>query len=64
MKKYELDEMPNLVAGKDIYFLLPPFYGLKNFPYMALYNKKGNLVPAFEGSMSIKKVMEEFSAKQ
>ncbi len=61
MKKYGLDKMPNVVAGKDIYFLLPPFYGLKNFPYMALYDKKGNLILGFEGSMSIKKVLQNFS---
>jgi thioredoxin-related protein len=60
MEKYGLDKMPNVVAGKDIYFLLPPFYGLKNFPYMAFYNKKGDLILGFEGSMSIPKVIQTF----
>ena len=40
MKKYKLDQMKNVVAGKDLYFILPPFYAIKNFPYMAMYNKK------------------------
>ena len=60
MKKYKLNEMKNVVAGKDIYFLLPPFYAIKNFPYMAMYNKKGNLIMGFEGSMGIDKVIKIF----
>jgi len=60
MKKYKLNEMKNVVAGKDIYFLLPPFYAIKNFPYMAMYNKKGNLIMGFEGSMGIDKVIKVF----
>jgi thioredoxin-related protein len=63
-KKYKLDKMSNVVAGKDIYFLLPPFYGMKNFPYLALYDKKGKLILGFEGSMSIKKVVEAFRSNQ
>ena len=60
MKKYKLDEMKNVVAGKDLYFILPPFYAIKNFPYMAMYNKKGNLIMGFEGSMGIDKVIKVF----
>lgn len=60
MKKYKLNEMENVVAGKDIYFLLPPFYSMKNFPYMAMYNKKGNLIMGFEGSMPIEKLVIVF----
>src|SRR5687768_8445443 len=60
MKKYKLDQMENVVAGKDLYFILPPFYAIKNFPYMALYNKKGNLIMGFEGSMGIDKVIKVF----
>lgn len=60
MNKYKLNEMQNVVAGKDIYFLLPPFYDIKNFPYQAMYNKKRNLIMGFEGSMSIDKLMTVF----
>lgn len=63
-KKYKLDKMSNVVTGKDTHFLLPPFYGMKNFPYMALYDKKGKLILGFEGSMSIKKVIEAFKTNQ
>ena len=60
MNKYKLSQMKNVVAGKDMYFLLPPFYAIKNFPYMAMYNKKGNLIMGFEGSMAIDKVIKVF----
>ena len=60
MKKYKLNEMKNVVAGKDVYFILPPFYAVKNFPYMAMYNKKGNLIMGFEGSMAMDKVINVF----
>ena len=60
MMKYKLTEMINVVVGKDIYFLLPPFFAIKNFPYMAMYNKKGNLITGFEGSMSIDKLINVF----
>jgi thioredoxin-related protein len=40
--------------------LLPPFYAIRNFPFMAMYNKKGNLIMGFEGSMPIEKVIKVF----
>ncbi len=56
VKKYRLDELPNVVVGKDLYFLLPPFYAVKNFPFLAFYTKKGALISVFEGSMPLEKV--------
>ena len=60
MAKYKLDELENVVAGKDIYFLLPPFFDVKNFPYLAMYNKKGDLIMGFEGSMPVEKIISVF----
>jgi thioredoxin-related protein len=60
MEKYKLKEMPNVVAGKDIYFLLPPFYGVKSLPYLAFYDAKGKLITGFEGSMSLEKILNVF----
>lgn len=64
VKKYKLNELKNVVTGKDIYYILTPFYGIKNLPYLAMYNKKGNLILGFEGSMSIQKVLETFKANK
>lgn len=60
VRKYRLDQLPNVVVGKDLYFLLPPFYAVKNFPFLAFYNKKGALISVFEGSMPLEKVANVF----
>lgn len=60
MEKYKLKELDNIVAGKDIYFLLPPFYGIHNLPFMAFYNRKGKLISAYEGSLDIVHVLKIF----
>jgi thioredoxin-related protein len=60
MKKYKLSEMKNVVAGRDLKVTLPVFYAIRNFPYLAMYDKKGNLIMGFEGSMPIEKVIKIF----
>jgi thioredoxin-related protein len=60
VEKYRLSDLKNVVVGKDIYFFMPSFYSIKNLPFMAFYNKKGNLMSVFEGSMSIEKVIQLF----
>lgn len=60
VEKYRLKELPNLVVGKDLYYILPPFYDVHNLPYLAFYNKKGNLITGFEGSMPLEKIIRQF----
>jgi thioredoxin-related protein len=57
---YKLKDQPNIIVGKDIYLLLPGFYALHNLPYHALYDKKGELLKVFEGSMDFEKIIESF----
>jgi thioredoxin-related protein len=59
MQKYKLLEMKNVVAGKDIYFLLPPFFSMRSFPFLASYNKKGDLIEGMEGSFPVDKVIQK-----
>lgn len=58
--KYRLKELPNVVVGRDMYYLMPSFYGIKSLPYLAFYDKKGALITGFEGSMSIEKILRQF----
>ncbi|MFN2459000.1 MAG: TlpA family protein disulfide reductase [Chitinophagaceae bacterium] len=58
--RYKINELENVVVGKDIYYLMPSFYSIKNLPFMAFYNKKGNLISVFEGAMSIEKAIKQF----
>jgi thiol-disulfide isomerase/thioredoxin len=60
VETYKLKEQTNIVVGKDIYLLLPGFYAFHNLPFHALYDKKGELLKVFEGSMDIEKIIESF----
>jgi len=60
METYGLKSFDNIVAGRDIYYLLPSFYGIHSLPYMAFYNKKGELIRGFEGSIPLPRIIQTF----
>lgn len=64
VKKYKVKELPDVVVGRDFYYLLPTFYSVHNFPFLALYDKKGNLIDVLEGSYPVKTVLETFKNSQ
>ena len=53
----------NIVVAKDPYYILPPFYDIRNYPFMALYDKKGDLLTTIEGSVTIEKLLDRFQNK-
>lgn len=57
---YQLSQLDNLVMGKDYQYILPSFFMMKNFPFMALYNKKKELITVFEGSYPISQIIKAF----
>jgi cytochrome oxidase Cu insertion factor (SCO1/SenC/PrrC family) len=57
---YRLFEHPNFKVGRDEKFFLAPFYRIHNFPYLALYDKKGKLITTFEGTHSIAVLKKAF----
>jgi len=59
-EKYDLQKFENIHAGLDVQTILAPFFMIHNLPYMAMYDKKGNLLTTFEGSMKIEKLIEIF----
>lgn len=58
--KFKLADYTNITVGKDITYFLPVFYHISNLPYLALYNKKGELITTFEGAVPLHKVLQEF----
>ncbi len=58
--KYGLADMENVVMAKDPYYLLLSFYAIRNYPYLALYDKKRKLIRTFEGSAGAEKLLEAF----
>ena len=57
--KYDLKRFDNIIIGKDINYLLPTFYNIRNLPFLAFYNKKKELISVFEGALPIEKIIEE-----
>jgi thioredoxin-related protein len=60
---YRMFEHPNVKLGRDEKFFLPPFFKIKNLPYLALYDKKGNLITTFEGAQKVDTILAAFDKK-
>jgi len=67
MKKFyndfELYKYDNIKVGYDVSFIIPPFYNIRNLPFLALYDKKGNLITIAEGSIPMTRVLEMLKEK-
>ena len=59
-EKYGLDKFNNLTVGRDFQYLLPTYYQIRFMPYLAMYDKKGNLLTTFEGTMKIDDLVNVF----
>ena len=59
-KKYKLSQLSDLVIGRDYQYVLPSFYMIHNFPYLAFYNKNKQLISTFEGTLAVDKILKEF----
>ena len=58
---YKLQRFKNIQVGRDFTFILPSFYNFRSFPFFAFYDKKGNLIDVFEGSLPIEKLAGKFN---
>ena len=58
--QYKLSEIKNIKVGQDFQYLLPTFYRIRSLPFLAMYNKKGNLLTTFEGTMKIEDLINVF----
>jgi thioredoxin-related protein len=58
---YKIYEHPNILIGRDEQFRLPPFYKIKSLPYLALYDRKGNLITTFEGTQKTEDLIKAFT---
>jgi thiol-disulfide isomerase/thioredoxin len=59
-EQYDLQRFQNIIVGKDVQYTLPSFYQMHFMPYLAMYNKKGNLLATFEGSMKMEDLIHTF----
>jgi len=51
--EYQLSLYPNLIIGRDPSYFFGSFYKVRSFPSIFLYDKKGNFVKAFDGSVPV-----------
>jgi thiol-disulfide isomerase/thioredoxin len=56
---YRLRQYPNIHLGRDTKFFFPPFFKIANLPFIALYDRKHQLVMAREGNITIEKLQKE-----
>ena len=59
-KKYQLQNYPNIITGRDVNYFFPPFYEITNFPYLAFYDKSGKLISAHTGNMTVDEILKNF----
>ena len=57
---YGLAQYKNIVAGVELKYFLATFFAIRNLPFLAMYDKKGNLITTFEGTMKIDKILQTF----
>lgn len=58
-EKYGLAQYKNIIMGQDTDFFLLPFFNVSNLPFLAFYDKKGELISVFAGSMPMEKLLKE-----
>lgn len=58
IRKFQLSEWKNLVIGRDEKFFLPTYFRITNLPFIATYNKKGELLKAFDGNAATELILQ------
>lgn len=52
-KEYKIADHSNIIMGRDPSYFFGSFYKIRTFPSIFLYDKKGNFVKAFDGSVPV-----------
>ena len=60
---FRIGDHANIHMGRDEHYMLPPFFRMQSLPYLALYDKKGQLIAHFEGNQKIDTLMNAFQRK-
>ncbi len=57
-EEYGIADCPVITMGRDPSYMLGTFYKVRSFPKIYLYDKKGNFVMSFEGSVPVERIAE------
>jgi thioredoxin-related protein len=61
---FRIADHSNIMMGRDEKYLLPPYYRMQSLPFLALYDKKGQLITHFEGNQKVDTLMNAFQGKE
>jgi thioredoxin-related protein len=61
---FRIGDHANILMGRDEKYLLPPYYRMQSLPFLALYDKKGQLITHFEGNQKVDTIITAFNGKQ
>jgi thioredoxin-related protein len=53
---YKIADYPNIIMGRDPGYYFGTFFHIRYFPAIFLYDKKGNFVAQFDGSVPVEKI--------
>lgn len=59
--EYGIANFPQITMGRDPSYLLGTFYKIRSFPAIFVYDKKGNLITSFTGSVPVQEVADAMS---
>ena len=62
--RYKLADYANFKVGRDEKFFFVPFYKISSLPFLALYDKEGNLITSFEGTHPAETILKAFDGKK
>lgn len=57
---YKLNRFSNITVGHDMQNILATYYRISYTPFLAFYDKKGNLIEGIQGALPLTKVLEYF----
>ena len=60
---YRIADHSNIHMGRDEHYMLPPFFRMQSLPYLALYDKKGQMITHFEGNQKIDTILNAYKTK-
>jgi len=61
---YKLNRFSNITVGHDMQNILATYYRISYTPFLAFYDKKGNLIEGVQGALPLTKVLEYFRGNE
>lgn len=57
-EEYKIADHPNIIMGRDPSYFFGTFFQVRSFPAIFVYDKKGDFIKSFDGSVPIERVAE------